>query len=356
MGALAAVVGFILPSFLMLLAFGIVYPQLRHLGYVDGIFRGLSPAVAALVLTTAVRLGSRVAYTPDGQPGGWRALWRDRWSLVLMLAAGIAVAVIGIGVVEVILLAGLLGLLRGATRMVPGTAEAFEARWRWLRRRVWDAARAGGTALSNPWWRRWRERDEDDLGGAVPLWVVAALLAPPALAQLVEIGTLMGVFLRAGAITFGGGFVMIPLLEAELVRTHFWLSPRAFADAMALGQITPGPVVITATFVGYTVAGLAGAILATAAVFAPAFLMVLVVGSSVERFRKSATLQAFLQGVQPAVVGLMFAAAVSLARTGIHDGLGVGIGVLAFVLLRFARISPVHVLLGAAVIGLIARS
>jgi chromate transporter len=137
------------------------------------------------------------------------------------------------------------------------------------------------------------------------------------------------------------------------VRAHHWLAPRAFADAMALGQITPGPVVITATFVGYSVAGLAGALLATAAVFAPAFIMSMVVGLSVERFRRSATLQAFLGGVQPAVVGLMFAAAWLLARHGVQQWPGAAIGVLAFLLIWLWRISPARVLLGAAAIGIV---
>jgi chromate transporter len=146
---------------------------------------------------------------------------------------------------------------------------------------------------------------------------------------------------------------MIPLLEAELVRAHHWLTPRAFADAMALGQITPGPVVISSAFVGYSVAGLSGAILATGAVFLPALLMTLVVGTSVDRFRRSPALQAFLAGIQPAVVGLMIAAAWALGQHGIRQWPGVAIALLAFLLIWRGHISPFRILLGSAAIGVV---
>ena len=163
----------------------------------------------------------------------------------------------------------------------------------------------------------------------------------------------MGVFLRAGALPFGGGFVMTPLLEAELVEGHRWMSAQSFADAMALGQVTPGPVVITATFVGYRIAGLTGAILATAAVFLPAFLMLLVIGASVQRFRSNTAVQAFLHGIQPAVVGLMFSAAVVLLRHGVTNWVGVVIAALSFALLWRWRLAPAWVMLGGCLLGLI---
>src|SRR5207253_8235475 len=90
--------------------------------------------------------------------------------------------------------------------------------------------------------------------------------------------------LRVGAVTFGGGFVMIPEIQAEVVNSHHWLTHQEFADATALGQITPGPVLIMATFVGYRVAGTLGALFATICVFLPSFLMTMAAGSSFRRF------------------------------------------------------------------------
>src|SRR5262245_6673555 len=264
--AIAGAAGFVLPSFLMLMIAALLYPRLRDVAAVDGIFRGLDPAVAAVVFLTAVRLGSRLEMGLEG-PKGWPALWRHRWDLAVAAASGLAVAWGGVGVVEVVLVAGLLGVVRTTIRGLPDPATVFEARWRWFRRRVADAARLGTRAIQRPWWRRLHDPGEDDLLSIAP-WMLFALPFTPAVDRLAALGPLATVFLRAGAVTFGGGFVMIPLLELELVQVHRWLTPTEFADAVALGQVTPGPVVITATFVGCRLAGVLGALVATASVFA----------------------------------------------------------------------------------------
>jgi len=158
------------------------------------------------------------------------------------------------------------------------------------------------------------------------------------------------VFLRIGSITFGGGFVMIPLIEAEAVDTHHWLTHQEFADATALGQITPGPVLITATFIGYRVAGTLGALVATVSIFLPSFLMTIAAGSSLRRFRDNQIVQSFLQGVTPAVSGLLVAAAVSMGRAGIHTFIGLALALAAgFVLVRF-RPNPFWVIMGSGLL------
>jgi len=353
-GALATIVGFVLPSFLLLLVFALVYPWLRGLSVVEGLFAGLNPAVGGLVAATAVRLGGQAVLDARGRPGGWSGLVRDRWSLLVVLGAALGVALTGLGVVEVIGLAGLLGIMREFSGPLRAPLAGANVRWRWLR---WQARRAAreSAALVAPWWKRltgWR----GDAGAFLPWLIVSAPLLGTLPARLQSLGALSGVFLRAGALTFGGGFVMIPLLEAELVRGHGWLTSHAFADAMALGQITPGPVVITATFVGYRIAGLSGALFATVSVFLPAFLMMLLVGASVERFRRNRVVQAFLHGIQPAVVGLMFAAAWVLLRHGAASWTGVGLAAVSFLLLWRWKVTPVWVLLGSCVIGVIVRA
>ena len=353
-GAIVGTAGFVLPSFLMLMIAALLYPILRDVAAVDGIFRGLDPAVTALVFLTAIRLGSRVEVGAEGRPGGWTALWHHRWDLAVTVAAMLAVAVGRLGVVEVVLGAGLLGVVRGTLRGLPDPSTVFENRWRWFRHRVTDAARLGARALRRPWWRRWHDPGEDDLLGLAP-WLPLAIPFAPAIERLGSLGGLATVFLRAGAVTFGGGFVMIPLLESELVQVHHWLTPTEFADAVALGQVTPGPVVITATFVGCRLAGVLGALVATVSVFAPAWLLALAVGGSVQRLRTSPAVQAFLNGIQPAVVGVMFAAAVAMARHGIQDWQGALIAVTTLVLLRRWRLHPLPVLLGAALVGVIWR-
>jgi len=309
--------------------------------------------VAAVVFLTAVRLGSRLEMGLEG-PKGWPALWRHRWDLAVAAASGLAVAWGGVGVVEVVLVAGLLGVVRTTVRGLPDPGTVFEARWRWFRRRVADAARVGARAIQRPWWRRLHDPGEDDLLSIAP-WMLFALPFTPAVDRLSALGPLATVFLRAGAVTFGGGFAMIPLLELELVQVHRWLTPSEFADAVALGQVTPGPVMITATFVGSRMAGVFGALVATLSVFTPAWLLALAVAGSVGRLRGSPAVQAFLNGIQPAVVGLMFAAAVAMARHGIQDWMGAFIAVASLILMRRWRIQPLLVLLGAALVGVVWR-
>jgi len=164
----------------------------------------------------------------------------------------------------------------------------------------------------------------------------------------------VGVFLATGATTFGGGYVMVPVLERQLVHTG-WIGAREFVDAVALGQVTPGPVVITSTFVGYRVAGLAGALFGTAAVFAPGFLLALALATSMDRVREHPAMRAFLAGLLPAIVGVMIAAAVALARAGLHDTLGWAIAAIAFGVLATRRANNGTVLVGAAVLAVLAR-
>jgi chromate transporter len=146
---------------------------------------------------------------------------------------------------------------------------------------------------------------------------------------------------------------MVPLIEAEVVRTNHWLTRQEFADATALGQLTPGPILITATFIGYRVAGTLGALVATIAVFLPAFLMTIAAGSSLRRFRANRQVQAFLRGVTPAVVGLLIAAAWSMGRAGIHTWLGLAIAVGAAIVLLRTRANPFWVILGAGIVRVV---
>jgi len=166
--------------------------------------------------------------------------------------------------------------------------------------------------------------------------------------------TLSSIFLRVGSVTFGGGLVMLPLIEAEVVNTHQWLTHQEFADAAALGQITPGPVLITATFVGYRVAGTLGALIATISIFLPAFVMTIAAASSLRRFRDNEQVQSFLRGIAPAVVGLLLAAALSVGRAGIHSWLGITIMLLSFFTLVRYRPNAFWVIFGAGFLRYIA--
>lgn len=175
----------------------------------------------------------------------------------------------------------------------------------------------------------------------------------PILAKVALLLTLSTIFLRIGSITFGGGFVMIPLIEAEVVDSHHWLMHQEFVDATALGQITPGPVLITATFIGYRVAGTLGALVATVSIFLPSFLMTVIAGSSLARFHTNKIVQSFLKGVTPAVVGLLVAAGISVGRAGLHNWVGLLIAIVAGAVLVKYRPSAIWVILGAGLARLL---
>jgi chromate transporter len=172
----------------------------------------------------------------------------------------------------------------------------------------------------------------------------------PIMAKLALLLTVASIFLRIGTVTFGGGFVMVPLIESEVVNAHHWLTHQEFVEAFALGQITPGPVLITATFIGYRVAGTLGALVATVSIFLPSLVLTCAAGSSLRRFRANRQVQSFLRGVTPAVVGLLVAAAWSIGRAGIHSWVGVVIALAAVAVLMRFRVNPFLVMLGAAVL------
>jgi chromate transporter len=176
------------------------------------------------------------------------------------------------------------------------------------------------------------------------------LLAWPILKALVSTWHLAGIFLRVGTVTFGGGFVMIPQIETDVVEVHQWMSHQTFADGMAFGQITPGPVLITATFIGYKVAGILGAVVATIAAFLPSFVMTVIAGTSLNRFRTNHQVQAFLAGVAPAVVGMLAAAGVSLAKSGLSGSVGFGIATVAFLMMMRAAVNPVIIIFGCGML------
>lgn len=347
-GAAVALAAFILPSMLMMIFLAILYRHLRAFPDTDRLFHGLNAAVVAVIVVAAWRIGRNTLTKP----------WQ--WYVTVLSIA--AVIFFNATIIEIILSAGLVGIY------IDSFGERRWHRWRRIRRlaalrrdRLAEIERknfVGGyltRALAEERLRKLnRDEDEtnDELTGNTRLRSFAGLLlaAMPIMAKFGLLLALSSVFLRTGAVTFGGGFVMIPLIEAEVVNTNHWLTRQEFADATALGQITPGPVLITATFIGYRVAGTLGALIATAAVFLPAFVMTIAAGSSLRRFRANRQVQSFLRGVTPAVVGLLVAAAWSIGRAGIHTWLGLSLFIAAgIVLLRF-RFNPFWVILGAGVV------
>lgn len=158
-------------------------------------------------------------------------------------------------------------------------------------------------------------------------------------------------FLKIGTFTFGGGMVMVAFLEQDAVNTFGWLSHREFVDAVALGQVTPGPIVISSVFIGYKVAGFLGAVLAMVAISLPSFLMTIAAGHQLRRLRRNARLRAFLKGVSPAVVGMILAAGVGIARGALVDVPTVLVAGLSLFATMRLRVDSTLVILGAGLVG-----
>lgn len=399
-GAAVAVAGLILPSMLLMIVLAILYRHLRDLPDTERLFHGLNAAVVALIAVTAWRIGRSTLSKP--------------WQWYIAFFSGLAVVMFGATVIEVVLVAGLAGIyidsfaerrwqrwrrirkraaLRRAylaeigerafvggylTRAIADehvreaglefvdTAAAEEKRQSRgarraakVRERVRERSRARketgqkretGQKQESVQAERQEQKSPGRKSSDVRLRAFALLAAMPVMAKLGLLLTIASIFLRIGAVTFGGGYVMVPLIEAEVVQTHGWLTHREFVEAFALGQITPGPVLITATFIGYKVAGTLGALVATVSIFLPSLVLTVVAGSSLRRFRANRQVQAFLRGVTPAVVGLLVAAAWSVGRAGVHTWVGLMLALAsAFVLVRF-RVNAFPVIVGAVAV------
>ena len=192
----------------------------------------------------------------------------------------------------------------------------------------------------------------------VPPPAIAGLAPVPAITDLAsrvaaaDLATLAGVFLKVGALLFGSGYVLIAFLRTDLVERLGWLSYAQLLDAVAVGQLTPGPLFTTATFVGYVVLGVPGAVVATVAIFLPAFLIVALLGGIAERIRERPLTAALLDGVNAAAVGLIAAVALQLGVAAVRGPLTAGIAVVTLALLGWGRLPSVVIVVLAAVVGL----
>ena len=159
-------------------------------------------------------------------------------------------------------------------------------------------------------------------------------------------------FAKIGAVVFGSGYVLLAFLRADLVDHLQWLTEAQLLDAVAVGQFTPGPVFTTATFIGYLIGGIPGALAATAGIFAPAFVLVAISGPLVPRLRRSSTASAFLDGVNVASLGLMGAVTWQLGRAALVDGRTIAIALAGALLLFRFRVNSAWLVLGGGAVGL----
>jgi chromate transporter len=312
-GLLIAGAGFILPAALMVLALAILYTQVGAVTGVHDLLYGMTPVVLAVIAHAVIKL----------LPTACTDL--PTW---LIGAAALVASAVGFYVPSPLLqpLAVLLG-------------GAFAAL---LVRRLPGLLRGGAAALLLP-----------GPGLAMPSSAAAAVAG-------LGLGAIFLTFLKMGVVVFGSGYVLVAFLGSELVAPGY-LTEQQLLDAIAIGQLTPGPVFTTATFIGYLLAGVPGAIVATVGIFLPSFVLVGVSHPFLPRLRANATIAAAIDGLNAAAVGLIAASVVFLARDALFPGgaldpLAVTLALAAFGALLSGRAGPVPLLLAGAFIGLAART
>jgi chromate transporter len=298
-GAWGAIVGgtaFIVPGLVLILGLAALFLAASPPLWVLGAGAGAGAAVAAVAVHTGASL----------VPASWaRAPVRVRW-LIYSVAGGIAAATVGPWLVVVLLACG-----------------GVELALRNLHR--------GNTTHAQSW----------------PLVVVALASASGGLLALAWVA------LKVGALSYGGGFVIIPLMQADAVHHYHWMTNAQFLDAVALGQVTPGPVVQTVAVVGYAAAGVFGGLLAAAIAFAPSFVFVLAGAARFGSLRANTGARAFLDGAGPAAIGAIVGVAIPLALA-LQEAWQYALLAGAAVALLFLRRNVVLTLLGAGIIGVVA--
>jgi chromate transporter len=293
-GALLSAAAFIAPSFLLILLLSDLYFRYHAIPALQSTMAGLSPVVIALILSAAWSIGRQVLYS---------------WPTVLIAIAALVAGINQFNAALALVTAGGIGF------------------WLPLKATLPKEPATSSKEIKN---------------------TVAQFLSI-ASSLSTSLSTIFATFFKVGLVFFGGGFVLVPLLQNRLVTHLGWLKPHEFVDGLAISNLTPGPVALIVAFAGYHLAGISGALAATIALFTPGVLLILAISHQYSRFLGNQQIQRFLTGVNPAVAGLILSAAFLLGRNTLVSWHEYTVLALSFILLVSLRWHPVFVLaLGAA--------
>ncbi len=313
-GLLVAGVCFIVPATLIVAAIGWAYVAYGTLPQVQGLLMGVKPVIIAVIAQAVWRLA--------------RSACKDA-GLIAVGVLSVAASMLGVHELLVLAGAGVLGLVLNMVRrppVQPGTAvKSIGVPGLGL---GWGIGAASGAA-----------------GIAGTGAVIAAPFSPLALFLF---------FVKVGSVLFGSGYVLLAFLKADLVDRLHWLTEQQLLDAVAVGQVTPGPVFTTATFIGFLLGGWSGAAVATVGIFLPAFVFVALAGLVLPRLRASRWFAPVLDGLNVGSLGLMAAVAVLLAREAVVDWMTLALALTSAALLLRFRVNSAWLVLGGGVIGLVA--
>ena len=310
-GGLLGGLCFVLPGFFVLLVLTMGYVAMGVTPVLRGALYGLGPVVMGIYLVAVYRLG--------------KAAMNTRAQVVIAVAAAMAALASPLGVAGILLLAGGVGL------------------------RLFHSRKLGVTVLVSL------------VASLAVVHIVArsvsvpgAVTAPgdPPAASLLPLAAFL---VKVGALTFGGGLTMIAFMQEQLVSQFHWLTPQEFIDGLALGQFTPGPILMVAAYVGYKIAGVTGAVVGGAAAFLPSFVMMLAILPTFDRVRRLVWTRAALRGIAPAVIGVLAVSLVRLAPYALPDVFAIATLLATVVVLLVWRVATLKIMLLGAVLG-IARS
>lgn len=315
-GAIAAFAGIVLPSFFLVILLSWLYFTYGNIPAVKNIFSGIAPTITALIVTVAIGMARKTIKVP--------AQW-----VICLLAAILLIFIGGFTTTFLIIIgSGIVGYFLFHQQQ-------------------------GKERLSNEEKLLFGNRQWIITGVVLLLLLLFVLLFggqyPGAPKNIQIISTFSGISLTL----FGGGYVVIPALHELFVENLGWLTSAEFADGIAIGQITPGPIFITATFIGYKVAGITGALLATIAMFTPPMVLTVLLSRFVKTLNQSTLVKAAMKAVRAAVIGMIFASAVTIGQTISVSIVSVAIFLVAFYISFKYTISPVYLIIGSGVAGFV---
>jgi chromate transporter len=312
-GGIVAGLGFIVPAFLVMLALSWIYATFGSFAVARDSLYGIGPVVVGIFAVSVYRLA--------------KGTIRNRLQVLICVGTMALMLLTSIGLWITLLAAGCFGIALFSSWRIGLTALIvllLVAALSFVAADVWptlDTGRGIATATGKP-----------------TLWELAVS------------------FLKVGAFTFGGGLSMLAFIQDQVVAEFGWLTPREFIDGLALGQFTPGPVLMLAAFVGFKIAGATGAAVAAGAIFFPSFVMILSILPVLQRMQGLAWLQAFMCGIGPAVIGLLVVALLRMVPTAAPDYFTAALLVLTVAILMLRSVGPFPLVLGGAVIGVLLRT
>lgn len=305
-GGLLAGVCFAAPGFVVMLALALLYATLGVKPILRGALYGLGPVVLGVFIVALLRLG--------------RSALRALAHRLVAVAAALAALLSPLGTVAILLLAGAVGVALSRSRRAGAVLLLVLVVLLTLAPMVTWSPRADWTATT---------------------------AAEPSVARL------SGIFAAIGAFTFGGGLSMIALIEENVVERLQWLTAQEFVAGLALGQLTPGPILMVAAYVGYKLLGVSGAVAAAAAAFLPSFLLMLVILPAFDRIGRLSWMKAVMQGIGPAVIGVMSVALARMAPAAAPDPVSVVLMAGTVAALLLWRVGAFTVIGGGAVVGIV---